>query len=127
MENNENVDESQLRDGLIDNLMKTISRYNSKFLRHQQIFLDKVNPWRKTRWIITILITFLYVLRVFYLGGWYIVSYALGIYLLNLFISFLSPPIDPETDGPLLPSPKTGNGDTEFKPFIRKLPEFKFW
>lgn len=27
--------------------------------------------------------------------GWYIVTYALGIYLLNLFIAFLTPKIDP--------------------------------
>jgi len=29
------------------------------------------------------------------LQGWYIVTYALGIYLLNLFIAFLSPKVDP--------------------------------
>ena len=29
------------------------------------------------------------------LQGWYIVTYALGIYLLNLFIGFLTPKIDP--------------------------------
>ena len=30
--------------------------------------------------------------------GWYIVTYALGIYHLNLFIAFLSPKIDPALD-----------------------------
>ena len=30
-----------------------------------------------------------------FLQGWYIVTYALGIYHLNLFIAFLSPKIDP--------------------------------
>ena len=29
------------------------------------------------------------------LQGWYIVTYALGIYHLNLFIAFLSPKMDP--------------------------------
>jgi len=29
------------------------------------------------------------------LQGWYIVTYALGIYHLNLFIAFLTPKIDP--------------------------------
>lgn len=39
--------------------------------------------------------------------GWYIVTYALGIYHLNLFIAFLSPKVDPSlmedsgTAGPL--------------------------
>lgn len=30
--------------------------------------------------------------------GWYIVTYALGIYHLNLFIAFLTPKIDPALD-----------------------------
>merc|ERR1712178_634822 len=65
----------------------------------------------------------LYVVRVYLLNGWYIITYGLGIYLLNLLIGFLSPQIDPETDGPELPMSK----DDEFRPFIRRLPEFKFW
>jgi len=39
---------------------------------------------------------------------------------------FLSPLVDPEldtSDGPMLPK----KGSDEFKPFIRWLPEFKFW
>ncbi|XP_018464645.2 protein RER1B, partial [Raphanus sativus] len=58
--------------------------------------------------------------------GFYIISYALGIYLLNLLIGFLSPLVDPELDnagGASLPT----RGSDEFKPFIRRLPEFKFW
>jgi len=84
--------------------------------------------------------------RVLVLQGWYIVTYALGIYYLNLFIAFLTPKIDPTCeddtgmfssmmsmslmivyafteDGPSLP---TSTSD-EFRPFIRRLPEFKFW
>ena len=32
---------------------------------------------------------------VYLFQGWYIVTYALGIYLLNLFIAFLTPKMDP--------------------------------
>ena len=46
-----------------------------------------------------------------------------GFYMLNLLIGFLSPQVDPEVEGPMLPS----KGSDEFKPFIRRLPEFKFW
>ena len=56
-------------------------------------------------------------------NGWYIVTYGLGIYLLNMFIGFLSPQIDPETDGLLLPQ----KNSEEFRPFSRRVPEFKFW
>lgn len=62
-----------------------------------------------------------------------LVAYALGIYLLNLFLAFLQPKFDPSSDAldnemedgsvGTLPT----NRDEEFKPFIRRLPEFKFW
>ncbi len=58
-----------------------------------------------------------------WLCRFYIVTYALGIYNLNLFLGFLTPQIDPEGEGPVLPSKR----DEEFRPFVRKLPEFKFW
>lgn len=63
----------------------------------------------------------------------HLVAYALGIYLLNLFLAFLQPKFDPSSDAldnemedgsvGTLPT----NRDEEFKPFIRRLPEFKFW
>ena len=61
--------------------------------------------------------------KVWLLRGFYIVTYGLGIYNLNLLIGFISPQVDPETDGPALPT----KSDQEFKPFVRRLPEFKFW
>lgn len=62
-----------------------------------------------------------------------IVAYALGIYLLNLFLAFLQPKFDPSSDeldnemedGSVGTLPT--KSDEEFKPFIRRLPEFKFW
>lgn len=60
-------------------------------------------------------------------------AYSLGIYLLNLFLAFLQPKFDPSNeiidndmeDGAVggLPTKQ----DDEFRPFIRRLPEFKFW
>ena len=60
-------------------------------------------------------------------------AYSLGIYLLNLFLAFLQPKFDPSNeaidndmeDGSAggLPTKQ----DEEFRPFIRRLPEFKFW
>ena len=50
-------------------------------------------------------------------------TYALGIYNLNLLLGFLTPQVDPELEGPTLPS----KGQDEFRPFVRRLPEFKFW
>lgn len=60
-------------------------------------------------------------------------AYTLGIYLLNLFLLFLQPKWDPSLtqdegleDGDAAPSLPTKQDD-EFRPFIRRLPEFKFW
>ncbi|GMH23568.1 hypothetical protein Nepgr_025411 [Nepenthes gracilis] len=94
--------------------------------RIYQYYLDKTTPHSIFRWIGTLVLAAIYGLRVFYVQGFYIVTYALGIYILNLLIGFLSPLVDPElevSDGPLLPT----KGSDEFKPFIRRLPEFKFW
>ncbi|KAI5479885.1 Golgi membrane protein [Pseudohyphozyma bogoriensis] len=71
-----------------------------------------------------------------------------SIYLLNLFLAFLQPKFDPSLAADLaeteveegapglptsMPSPASNGGtygemqDGEFRPFIRRLPEFKFW
>lgn len=85
-----------------------------------QSLLDKSTPHPVSRWIFTFLLITVFLARVFFskvsstkcnvlimiheiksvfffsiLKGWYIVTYALGIYHLNLFIAFLSPKIDP--------------------------------
>ncbi|TKS77390.1 Protein RER1 [Collichthys lucidus] len=111
-----------------------------------QSWLDKSTPFYAVRWAATLLLTAVYMIRVYILQGWYIVTYALGIYHLNLFIAFLSPKVDPSlldegklihlehcffmwsgfvigNEGPSLPTKQ----NEEFRPFIRRLPEFKFW
>ncbi len=59
-------------------------------------------------------------------------AYTLGIYLLNLFLAFLQPKFDPsiEQDNEMEDGSVGGlptKQDEEFRPFIRRLPEFKFW
>lgn len=118
----EESDSTQSQPGFIKKIYITVSQ------RYQK-FLDDTVPHLAARWIATLVLLILYLVRVFYLQGWYIITYALGIYHLNLFIAFLSPRIDPaledalEEDGPALPT----RSDEEFRPFIRRLPEFKFW
>lgn len=65
----------------------------------------------------------IYALRVYLLAGFYIVTYGLGIYNLNLLLGFITPQFDPEQEEGQLPT----KSDQEFKPFVRRLPEFKFW
>ncbi|XP_045473064.1 protein RER1 isoform X2 [Harmonia axyridis] len=94
-----------------------------------QSTLDSWTPHTRLRWGGTLLLLILFGLQILRKQGWYIVTYALGIYHLNLFIAFLTPKIDPamdfdaEDNGPELPT----RANEEFRPFIRRLPEFKFW
>ncbi|KAK7482499.1 hypothetical protein BaRGS_00026210 [Batillaria attramentaria] len=106
-----------------------VVRFFKRIGELQQHYLDRATPYAIGRWIFTAVLSVAYILRVYFLHGWYIVTYALGIYLLNLFIAFLTPKIDPamledsDEDGPSLPT----KANEEFRPFMRRLPEFKFW
>lgn len=96
-----------------------------------QYWLDKSTIHLVPRWTGFAVLLALFFLRVYLVQGYFIVAYGLGIFLLNNFIAFLSPledPSDPSSHddgGPTLPtSAKEGK---EFRPFARRLPEFKFW
>ncbi|PKA57554.1 Protein RER1A [Apostasia shenzhenica] len=106
-----------------------ISSWTTAISRRYQYFLDNATPFVLRRWVAFALVALIYLVRVALLEGFYIVSYGLGIYVLNLLIAFLSPQVDPEMqqiiegDGPSLPT----RASDEFRPFVRRLPEFKFW
>lgn len=104
-----------------------LSQWTFAVAQRYQHLLDKSTPYIRRRWIAFAVIAFAYVVRVYLLAGFYIVTYGLGIYILSLVIAFLSPQVDPEIqqlgDGPTLPT----RGSDEFRPFVRRLPEFKFW
>jgi len=95
-----------------------------------QLWLDRWTPYTASRWIATAVLVLSFMARIFIAQGWYIVTYALAIYHLNLLLAFLTPKIDPaameldDDEGePGLPTSQ----NEEFRPFIRRLPEFKFW
>ena len=89
-----------------------------KFRVTYQEYLDKSVPLTSRRWMGFGILLALFFLRIIVTQGWYIVCYALGIYLLNLFLAFLTPKFDPSLEQ---------DEEEEFRPFIRRLPEFKFW
>jgi hypothetical protein len=100
------------------------SKYVAQINQRTQILLDKSAPHVTGRWIGWLVAVLIYAARVWFLRGFYIVTYGLGIYNLNLLLGFITPQIDPEQEeGPQLPT----KNDQEFKPFVRRLPEFKFW
>ncbi|KAK9766468.1 hypothetical protein K7432_004415 [Basidiobolus ranarum] len=116
------------------NSVSNLMSYKLAYERRYQAWLDSTTPFVTERWGAFAGILFIFILRIIIAQGWYIVCYALGIYLLNLFLAFLTPRFDPaleeememenETEeGPSLPT----TSDEEFRPFVRRLPEFKFW
>ncbi|GKU99192.1 hypothetical protein SLE2022_360900 [Rubroshorea leprosula] len=103
-----------------------LAKWKSDFSRAFQYYLDRSTPHTLRRWLGTLAVAAIYILRVYYVQGFYVVSYGVGIYILNLLIGFMSPKVDPELqhlDSGSLPT----KGSDEFKPFVRRLPEFKFW
>ena len=64
-------------------------------LQRYQKLLDDVVPYKLPRWIFVFLLLVVYAVRVTLLQGWYIVTYALAIYILNIFIAFISPKFEP--------------------------------
>lgn len=105
----------------------SVLQFSHAVWRRYQHLLDKSTPLVLYRWIFMAAIASVYGLRVYVVEGFYIITYGLGIYILQLLIAFLSPQVDPDiqdvADGPALPT----RGAEEFRPFVRRLPEFKFW
>ena len=60
-----------------------------------------------------------------------------AIYLLNLLLAFLQPKFDPSVQDDIMaddmeeggddPTPLPSSRDDEFRPFVRRLPEWQFW
>jgi hypothetical protein len=86
----------------------------------------------------------LFAFRVYWTRGFYVVAYALAIYNLNLLLGFLQPrdvAEIQEDERIALPTRRQASGstgsstdvqhlngtDTEYRPFVRRLPEFQFW
>lgn len=124
---------------------KTAEQYLQQLDQMNQRLLDKVAPHKVYRWLTLSGMLGIFLLRMWLLQGFYIVTYVLFIFILNQFILFLQP-----KDRAALQAAQaaaatvTGAGaaggeaggsggdlptsaDDEFRPFVRRLPEFKFW
>ncbi|CAH8445603.1 unnamed protein product [Schistosoma turkestanicum] len=92
-------------------------------LKIQHLY-DVLTPHAVSRWCFTVFLVFFYILRIIITQGFHVVTYVMGIFLLNRLIDFLSPKIVPETStDEVLPT----KSSEEFRPFLRRLPELKFW
>ena len=95
---------------------------------YSNILKDKILVYRLERWLITIIFTLLYIIRILQTEGFYCLTYCISLYFLNAFIGFISPLENPEesslNDGDsFLPQ----KNNEEFKPFQRKVKEYSLW
>ncbi|VDC05650.1 unnamed protein product [Peniophora sp. CBMAI 1063] len=116
-------------------------RFNAETVRLKRVYqhyLDRVVPHVVERWLGAAVLLALFELRIVVSQGWYIVCYAHAIYLLNLLLAFLQPKFDPSLQDDLMADELEGGGDQptsplpstrddEFRPFVRRLPEWQFW
>lgn len=98
--------------------------------RFDQYVADKILIYIKTRWAIAGFLAFVYVSRVIINGSHVVVSYVAGVYLLHSFVSFMTPddenipdPFDADYQDTYVPN----NIDNDYKPYVRKLPEYTLW
>ncbi|KAG4302092.1 hypothetical protein PCK1_001651, partial [Pneumocystis canis] len=71
----------------------------NRFSQQYQALLDGSMPYKTLRWLGLLAFLALFMIRILVVQGWYIGTsntfcYALGIYLLNLFLAFLTPKLD---------------------------------
>ena len=120
--------------GSTNPIIEQYNRYTLRFFQLYQTYLDKSTPHFALRWIGTIVLILLFMTRIIIAQGWYIIAYGLGIYLLNMFLAFLTPKFDPSLEQEIADDEAESGqsnlptrANDEFRPFIRRLPEFKFW
>lgn len=85
------IDESDIKKTMWTEIRLSLSSLPQRY----QKYLDDVVPYRLPRWAFVAILLVIYAVRVMLLQGWYIVTYALAIYLLNIFIAFISPKFEP--------------------------------
>ncbi|ANZ73461.1 BA75_01615T0 [Komagataella pastoris] len=122
----------------MDNITDRLpSIWGEKYVRSRasyQKLLDQSTPHLYARWALCYVLVFVFLLRIFFSEGWYVVCYTHAIYMLSLFLQFLSPKFDPSLEqqqqDEMVEDGLQGvdiEDNDEFRPFIRRLPEFKFW
>ncbi|RVD92539.1 Golgi-to-ER retrieval protein [Tubulinosema ratisbonensis] len=95
-----------------------------------QFYTDRLVPKRSLRWALAGTLILIYYFKILVTGTHYLITYCLSLYLLHGAINFLTPQSESVPDifddfdvEYELPT----NDDNEFRPFMRRLPEYKLW
>jgi hypothetical protein len=111
-------------DPAVPELKERLVIKQTEFSMQLESLILKTKPYLLYRWLTAGGLYLLFILRMVFGHRYYTIGYVGGLYFLNCFILFVSPKLDPELySGDVLPTA----GDGDYKPFVRKLPEFIFW
>ena len=92
-------------------------------MRIESLILQ-IKPYVWQRWVFFAVLAIGFLARMIYTRHYYYAGYIAGLYILQATILFLSPKHDPDLYGKdVLPTAADG----DYKPFVRKLPEFTYW
>jgi len=91
----------------------------AKISQRYRHYLDKTTPHVVPRWIALAVVVLVYAVRAYLLHGYYIITYALGIYNLNLLLGFLTPQARPCAAG--WPTLECGKDDAFCSGWCRSL------
>ena len=53
--------------------------------------MDRYIIYKRERWAVAALLLFIYIIRVLSYGGFYVISYILGLYILHALVRFVTP------------------------------------
>lgn len=110
-----------------------IDKVLQKLFRHYRNRIERYVIYHRERWIVSSILLFIYVLRVYLIEGFFVISYVLGLYLLHLFVRFFTPVglpdvEDDENECSLPVTDETNDQNPEERgPLIRNMNEFAFW
>lgn len=97
-----------------------------------QFLTNTLSPLILPRWISFFAIAAIFIYRICIKKSHWVIAYVSVIYLLHTFILFATPkdssipdPFEAEEEDQENYNPR--NIDNEFRPYVRKLPEFQFW
>ncbi|PPQ64929.1 hypothetical protein CVT26_015649 [Gymnopilus dilepis] len=117
--------------------LQNVSAQYVKIQRQYQQILDRWTPYVLNRWLATAGLLLVFLLRIVLAQGICLLIDAHAIYLLNLLLAFLQPKFDPSLQDDLMAdeieeggepiTPLPSQRDDEFRPFVRRLPEWQFW
>lgn len=95
-----------------------------------QYVIDKLSPLIRARWAFTTFLMLVYIRQILIIKSHDVITYCVGFYLLNAFVLFVTPkdnnmpgPFDNDDDENYTPM----NINNDFRPYVRRLPEFSFW